>query len=34
MAVAEVSAVTGEPRSEVYRQALAIVRDGGDGAQD
>jgi 16S rRNA (cytidine1402-2'-O)-methyltransferase len=33
-AVAEVSAVTGEPRSEVYRQALAIAREVDDGPQD
>jgi 16S rRNA (cytidine1402-2'-O)-methyltransferase len=33
-AVAEVAAVTGEPRGEVYRQALAISREGGDGAEN
>jgi 16S rRNA (cytidine1402-2'-O)-methyltransferase len=33
-AVAEVSAVTGEPRSEVYRRALAMTQGSGDGTQD
>lgn len=33
-AVAEVAAVTGEPRSKVYRQALAIVERGGDAAPE
>ncbi|MBX6426274.1 MAG: 16S rRNA (cytidine(1402)-2'-O)-methyltransferase [Variibacter sp.] len=33
-AVAEVSAITGRPRGEIYRQALAIVREGRDAARD
>jgi 16S rRNA (cytidine1402-2'-O)-methyltransferase len=33
-AVAEVAAVTGEPRGDVYRQALAISREGGDAAEN
>jgi 16S rRNA (cytidine1402-2'-O)-methyltransferase len=33
-AVAEVAAVTGEPRGDVYRRALAIVKDPGDAPSD
>jgi 16S rRNA (cytidine1402-2'-O)-methyltransferase len=33
-AVAEVSAITGEPRSRVYRAALAIAQGDNDGAQE